>query len=159
MPPGQRDRFSFRKLRITLPEVDGMLAKCPSLARLTPIMEMTSPIQYKKVTKPLVTVQAIRPAWHDIEDRSVIQGRPLSSIDEEQRLQVCLINDKAIGELELDTNCVGQNILLGGRSFKIVGVVETKSVSPMFGGDETKSEVYIPFATGLMLRPEPGARL
>ena len=61
----------------------------------------------------------------------------------------------AIGELKLDTNCVGQPVLIGGRKFVIVGVVETKSVSPMFGGDEARSEVFIPFRTGLMLRPEP----
>ena len=100
-------------------------------------------------------VQAVRPAWNDIESRAILQGRPLSTIDEDERLSVCLINDKAIGELGLPTEPCGQRILLGGRAFTIVGVVETKAVSPMFGGDEAKSEVYIPFNTGMMLRAEP----
>jgi putative ABC transport system permease protein len=155
MPQGQRDRYNWRQLRITQREVDGMLDKCPSLQRLTPIVEMSTSISYGKITKPIATVQAVRPAWQQIEDRDILQGRPLSSIDEEQRLQVCLINDKAIEELELDTNCVGTRIEVGGRSFTIVGVAETKSVSPAFGGDESKSEVYIPFATALTIRSEP----
>ncbi len=155
MPEGQRDRYNWRQLRIQMKEVDGMLERCPSLARLTPIMELSTSAQSKDVYKPVVSVQAVRPSWHDIEDRSVLQGRQLSSLDEEQRRQVCIINDKAIGELKLDINCVGQSVLIGGRKFVVIGVVETKTVSPMFGGDEARSEFFIPFRTGLMLRPEP----
>jgi putative ABC transport system permease protein len=153
-PREQREKYSWRTVRLKLPEVDGMLDKCPSLARLTPIMEMGMSVQYGEVVKS-APVQAVRPAWNEIEGRVVLQGRPLSRIDEEERLSVCLINDKAIGELGLPTEPCGQRILLGGRAFWIVGVVETKTVSPMFGGDEAKSEVYIPFNTGLMLRSEP----
>jgi putative ABC transport system permease protein len=155
MPPGQRERYNFRQLRVSTKEADGMLDRCPSLARLTPVMEMATSLEYGKVSKPIASVQAVRPVWLEIESRSVLQGRPFSRIDEEQRLQVCMINDKAIGELGLDTNCVGQRVLLGGRAFTIVGVVETKAVSPMFGGDESRSEVYIPFRTGEKLRNEP----
>ncbi|GMV25930.1 MAG: multidrug ABC transporter substrate-binding protein [Phycisphaerae bacterium] len=155
MPDGMRDRYSWRQIRLSLNEVNGMLDRCPSLARLTPVMEMSTSGQVGDIFKQVVSVQAVRPAWHQIEERSVLQGRELSTIDDEQRQPVCIINDKAIAEFQLDTNCVGQTILLGGRAFKIVGVVETKTVSPMFGGDEARSEVFIPFQTGLMLRPEP----
>ncbi|MBL8764146.1 MAG: ABC transporter permease [Phycisphaerae bacterium] len=155
MPPGQRDRFSWRQIRMTTREVDGIMERSPSLASLTPVMEMSTSVQFGQVIKSVVSVQAVRPSWHEIEERSVLQGRPLSNIDEEQRLQVCLVNDKAIGEFGLDSSCVGQRILVGGRAFTIVGVIETKTVSPMFGGDEAKSEVFIPFRTGEMLRPEP----
>jgi putative ABC transport system permease protein len=149
-----RDRFSWRQIRLNTREVDGMLDKCPSLLRLTPIMEMGMTVQYGEELKS-APVQAVRPIWAEIESRAILQGRPLSSIDEEDRLAVCLINDKAIGELGLPNEPMGQRILLGGRAFTIVGVVETKAVSPMFGGNEAKSEVYIPFNTGLTLRSEP----
>jgi putative ABC transport system permease protein len=155
MPPGQRDRYSWRQLRITVPEAEGMLERCPSLIRLTPIVEMSTSVSHGDVTKSVATVQGVNSSWHLIEDRDIVQGRPFNSIDDEQRLQVCLVNDKAIEELDLDANCVGQRIDVGGRSFTIVGVVETKTVSPMFGGTEAVSEVYIPFRTALTLRPEP----
>ena len=35
----------------------------------------------------------------------------------------------------------------------IVGVVETKDVSPMFGGGDARSEVYIPFEQAKKLNP------
>jgi putative ABC transport system permease protein len=132
-----------------------MLANAPSLQRLTPIMEMSTSVQFGTTYKDMVAVQAVRPAWFDIEQREVLQGRPLTDLDEEQRLPVCVINDKAIGELGLDRNPTGQRILVGGRAFTIVGVIETKAVAAMFGGDEARSEVYMPFRTGQMLRSEP----
>ena len=132
-----------------------MLDKCPSLARLTPVMDMSMSVQFRDVVKQSASVQAIRPAWGEIEQREILQGRPFSSIDEEERLPVCIVNDKAIDELGLNKEPIGQRVLLSGRAFSIVGVVETKQVSPMFGGDETRSEIFIPFRTGEMLRAEP----
>jgi putative ABC transport system permease protein len=154
-PPNARDRYSWRQVRMSVQEVDGIRNSAPSLAAITPIMEMSTSVQFGQIYKDVVSVQAVRPSWHEIEQRFAIQGRQLSEIDEEQRLSVCIINDKAIGELGLDRNPIGQRILVGGRAFTIVGVVETKTVSPMFGGDEVRSEVYIPFRTGQMLRSEP----
>ncbi|MFZ4575147.1 MAG: ABC transporter permease, partial [Phycisphaerales bacterium] len=90
-----------------------------------------------------------------IEERSVIQGRALNSIDEEEARQVCLVNDKGIQELALPAEPSGTTILVDGRRFLIVGVVETKQVSPMFGGDEAQTEIFIPFKTGENMRPEP----
>ncbi len=155
MPQGQRERYSWRQLRISTREVNGMLDKCPSLARLSPIMDMSMSLQFGDVYKQSAPVQAIRPEWSEIESRAILQGRPFSRIDEDEKLPVCIVNDKAIGELGLNQEPMGQRVLLGGRAFTIVGVVETKAVSPMFGGDEVRSEIYIPFRTGEMLRSEP----
>jgi hypothetical protein len=76
MPQGQRERYSWRQLRINTREVDGMLDKCPSLARLTPIMDMSMSLQFKDVYKQAAPVQAIRPVWNEIESRAILQGRP-----------------------------------------------------------------------------------
>jgi putative ABC transport system permease protein len=155
MPQNQRERWSFRRLRITTPQADGIMANCPSIKSLTPIMQMNPTIQYKDKIKQAVLVQGIRPAWHEIEQRFVTFGRTFSQIDEDERRQVCLINDKGVEELGMDADPTGQFLLLDGRRFLIVGVVETKQVAPMFGGDEAQTEIYIPFRTGEMMRPEP----
>ncbi len=154
-PQQQRDRYNWRQIRLTTKEIDGIMPAAPSLLRMTPIIEMSGEVQFGKTIKQAVSVQGVRPSWHDIEDRAILQGRPLTQLDEEERRYVCVINDKAIGEFGLDTNCVGQTILVSGRRYMIIGVVETKSVSPMFGGDEARSEVYIPFRTAEMLRTFP----
>ena len=58
---------------------------------------------------------------------------------------MCLVNDKAIDELKLPTDPTGEHILVGGRRFKIVGVVETVQAN-IFGRGTASSEVYIPFS-------------
>ncbi len=154
MPREQVGRFSWRQIRMSTFEAEGMMKACPSLKRLTPIKSFTVPVQYGDRTEPTVNIQGIWPTWHDIENRSVISGRPFLPIDEENRHQVCVVNDKAIEELSLPTEPVGESLLINGSKFLIVGVVETKAVSPMFGGGEARSEVYIPFKTADMMRPD-----
>ena len=113
-------------------------------------------VQFGDTNKPFVPVRGIRPVWHDIEQRFVTEGRTFTSIDEESRRNVCLVNDKAIEEFALPKDPSGQVILVDKRRFVIVGVVETKQVSPMFGGDEAKSEVFVPFSLADSMRPDRG---
>ncbi len=155
-PREARSRYSWRKVRMVAKEADAMLANCPSLDRLTPILEFTADAQFGDQRKPFVRVQGIRPVWHDIEQRFVTAGRPFSNIDLEAVRNVCMVNDKAIEELNLPSGGPGNYILVGGRRFLVVGVVETKMVSPMFGANDAQSEVYIPFNTASVMRPEQG---
>ena len=155
MPDQRRDRYTWRQIRINTRQADGLLAAAPSLARISPVMTLTATVQAGDRVKDLVTVTGIRPDWHEIESRSVTIGRPFTKTDEEEKLQVCLINDRGVAELNLNSDPTGTVILVAGRRFKIVGVVETKSVSPMFGGGEAQTEIYIPFSVGEMMRPEP----
>ncbi|QOI99923.1 MAG: ABC transporter permease [Phycisphaeraceae bacterium] len=155
MPPGQRDRFSWRQVRLTPEQVEGIMPNAPSLLRLSPVMEMNGDVRFGERTLEAVTVQGIRPEWHEIEQRFVTVGRPFMAGDEESRLNVCLINDKGLEELSLDADPTGEVLLVGGRRFTVVGVVETKSVSPMFGGGEARTEIYVPYATALTMRPVP----
>jgi putative ABC transport system permease protein len=156
MPREAPGRYTWRQIRMNVREADGILANCPSLAELTPVLMMGADVQFGDRVEHNVSIQGIRPSWHAIEARSIMQGRTLSSIDENERRQVCYVNDKAIAELQLDANPVGQYILADKRRFLIVGVVETKAVSPMFGGGEAQTEIYIPFATALSIKPDAG---
>ncbi len=155
MPPDRRDAYSFRRIRLTTRQIDSLMAVSPSLAAITPVMQLNPAIQAGDRVLAVGVVQGVRPSWHEIEERSVIQGRALMNIDEEEARQVCLVNDKAIEELSLPAEPSGTTILVDGRRFLIVGVVETKQVSPMFGGDEAQTEIFIPFRTGESMRPEP----
>lgn len=155
MPPGQRDHYSWRQIRMTVEQIDALLPNSPSLSRITPVMNLNADLQAGDRFLPAATIQGVRPDWHEIEQRFVTVGRPLSNTDEEQRRQVCLVNDKGVQELALPEDPTGTYLLLQKRRFLIVGVVETKQVSPMFGGDEAQTEIFIPFRTGEAMREFP----
>jgi putative ABC transport system permease protein len=144
------DRVRFR------PEIfDGMLEHCPSVARFTRICDYGASISKGRKSEPMVEITGIEPAWHQIESREVIMGRPFSLIDNTQARPVCIINDKVQDKLELGRDPVGDWIMIGQRRFTIVGVIKARAESSMFGGGFSDSEVFIPFTTA-RTRPRMG---
>ena len=146
-----RNMYPWREIRLKVPELEALSENCPSIRQLTPITNEGANIQFRERIREGVNITGIWPAWHEIENRSVIMGRQFSFSDEEGAHQVCLVNDEAIKELDLDADPTGQFILLNGRRFLIVGVVETVQAS-MFGPQTTSSEVFIPFRTMVKLK-------
>jgi len=104
-------------------------------------------IRYRERTVENVTIVGVEPSWHQIENRSVTLGRPISVIDNDHARQVCLISATLRDKLRLDRDCVGQAIYIGPRLFQIVGLVENRIESSMFGGFSEPMEVYTPFHT------------
>ncbi|MBX3358362.1 MAG: ABC transporter permease [Phycisphaeraceae bacterium] len=154
MPRSKRGRgIPWWKSELVMAEVDAIVKHTTTIDKFTPLFFGSYDLAYNDQLLKSIQVTGIWPQWHDIESRYVTQGRRFTSIDEEQRLSVCLVNDKAIELLTLDREPVGESILIGGRRFKVVGVVETKTISPMFGGGEAEAEVYIPLSMAMSLNP------
>ncbi|UCD75718.1 MAG: ABC transporter permease [Phycisphaerales bacterium] len=146
-----RNMYPWREIRLKIPELQALNENCPSIRQLTPITNEGANLQFRDRIREGVNITGIWPAWHEIENRSVIMGRQFTLSDEEGAHQVCLVNDEAIKELGLDADPSGQHILLNGRRFLIVGVVETLQAS-IFGPQTTSSEVFIPFSTMVKLK-------
>jgi putative ABC transport system permease protein len=143
-----RNAFPWREIRLKQSELEALAENCPSIRRMTPNTDFGAVIQYRDEVRQGVTIKGIWPAWHKIENRSVIMGRPFTPSDEEGAHQVCLVNEAAVQELDLPRNPSGTHFLINGRRFLIVGVVETLEAS-MFGPATTSSEVFIPFSTAV----------
>ena len=147
VPQDQRNKISWRDVQLTEDEVDALVERAPSITKINPHWYGRYDIGYGPTVINSVSVVGIWPEWHDIENRFVVQGRLISRLDNDQRLQVCVINEKAVEELDMPTEPAGAFIHIGGRRFKVVGLLEEKELGPMFGGGETQAEVYIPFST------------
>ena len=137
-------------------ELNAIAEHCPSIRQLTPITGLGANVEAGDEKISSIGVSGIWPAWHEIENRELMQGRPFNKIDEDNARQVCLVNDKAIEKLRLDKDPINTNILLNGRRFLIVGVVEDKKqgmIQADFGAGGTEVEVFIPFATAVKMQP------
>lgn len=154
VPPSKQDKITWREVQLKLNEVEAIRDNCPSIARITPTWRCNVEVRYGDRVQPTVRALGIWPSWHEIESRSVIKGREFSTLDEEQRRYVCLINERAIEELSLDADPVGEYLFVGGRRFLVIGLVETKTMSGMFGGGEARMELYMPFSTARKLNPD-----
>ncbi len=154
VPRDQRGQINWREVALTLGELDAIVLHSPSVTALNPFWSAGGRVEYGESTIDNSRVTGIMQSWHDIENRHVTEGRPFNSVDNEQRRNALLINEKAIEELNLPTNPVGEYVLLAGRRFRIVGVVETLDLSEMFGGGESRAEFFVPFGTAVVLNPQ-----
>jgi putative ABC transport system permease protein len=156
-PSGQpRNLYPWERIRLTLDEVQLMNEHCPSLRSLTPQTSLGTTVRTTAWQGETInaTVTGIWPSWHEIENRSVIAGRPFTQIDEENARRVCLINENAIRELRLDADPTGEYLLINDNRFLIVGVVETREPS-IFEMGVASIELLIPFSTAARMQPQP----
>lgn len=144
---------NWRDVQLKMPEIVAIRENCPDITSITPEMWGSYPAEYGERKIESVPATGIWPAWHDIVGRQVIDGRQFNGVDENERRLVCLINDKAIEEFDLPREPVGEFIRLAGRRFMIIGVVETVQLN-LFGGGDSETEIFIPFATAQMLNPD-----
>lgn len=149
------NRYSPQQIQLKLREARMLERNCPSISRLTPVKSFVAQVQFGDRVEQNVRITGMDEDWHLIEGRTIIAGRPFSRIDEQEQRAVCIVNDKAVEELGLDKEPATQTILVGGRKFLVVGVVETKTLPAIFGGGEPLSEVYIPFSAANAMKPEP----
>ena len=155
LPDSMVTRTTWREVQLKEREINAIVDNCPSIEKITPMLFGGYALEFGKKKVDGASVIGIWPAWHDIEGRQVTMGRPFSSIDEQEKQLVCLVNDQAITELDLPRDPTAEEtfLLIGGRRFMIVGVVETIQLAGMFGGGDTSSEVFIPFSTARLLNP------
>ena len=146
-PDNLRDKITWSQVKIKESEADLLREHATTLERVTMLANESVTVRYKDQRKIGVRVTGIEPDWHEIEQRFVTNGRPFTITDDESQLPVCLVNDMAIDELRLESGGVGEILLLNDRRFEIVGVVETKEMSGMFGGDDARTELFVPFST------------
>lgn len=130
---------------------DGMLAHCPSVQGFTRMTSLSLTVGYGDRREEAVQVVGIEQDWHKLENRFVTVGRPFTLVDTEQSRPVCLINPKLQDKLALDRDPTGQQILVGGRQYMVVGVVEPRVESSMFQMGVSENEVFVPFSTAWQL--------
>jgi putative ABC transport system permease protein len=161
MPDWSRARVARRwvDLSIRPRELEGLLENCPSVEAYTRIISESDVVHYGTKSEDDVDVTGIDPSWHDIENRKVTIGRTFSHVDNEQARAVCLVTDKAVQSFGMARDPTGQTVLIGDRRYRIVGVVESRTDSGMFGRRMSSSELFVPFTTLSQLYREPRIRV
>ncbi len=154
LPPGMRAKLSWRDVQLTEAEVAAIRERVSTLEHFVPMFMGGYPVQFEQQTIDGVQVVGIEPEWHDVENREIIAGRRFAPVDLRESRNVCVVNEAAIDELNLPRDPAGTFILLSGRRFLVVGLVETLDRSAMFGGGDTRTEIYIPFTTAAALNPD-----
>lgn len=141
----RRKEFSEHVIKFKPKEFDDLLSHCPSVEKFSLEGWSSQQVRCGEYVVDGGSIRGIKPAWFDISNRTVLDGRQLSIIDEEQSSQVCVIDEEMRDELHLNKDCTGQRIYIAGRSFTVVGIIEPSK--NLFGGGQQEKTAYIPFNT------------
>ena len=141
---------SYWTIRFLPEHFEGLLEHCPSIECFSRIAQIGGrTVRYGEKSIENVSITAVEPDYHKIDNRPIELGRPLSYIDNEQVRQVCLVDIKLRDDLHLDMDCIGETILIGYHKFVIVGVIEYQP--DMMNMNMGSYEILIPFKTAYKL--------
>jgi len=98
--------------------------------------------------KEEVSISGITENYSDFSELNLLNGRGILNIDNEYRLNVCVIGNSVAVNLFGNTDVIGSQIRLEGKDYLIVGVLEEQGESMMGSTDST---VYIPFTNAQRL--------
>jgi putative ABC transport system permease protein len=143
---GPKRNASWQMIAFRPEQFERLLAECPSIKMFTRVAWSQRKVQSGDRTVDQVSIIGIDPSWHEIENRFVTDGRPFSTIDDQQGRPVCLINPQVRDKLHLDRDCVGQTILIGGHRYSIVGIVEPRPETAFLPTGESGLEILVPFS-------------
>jgi putative ABC transport system permease protein len=131
------------QVRLTLDDVDRLMATVPGLVRVSPAM-------FKQVNvasdEHMYSWQlnAYRPDIDTILKLDVATGRFFTEEDDQNRAHVAVLGSEAKTKLFGGRYPIGQRIRLNDIGFTVIGVLEPKMQE---GNDDVNRQVYIPFNT------------
>lgn len=96
-------------------------------------------------------LQAVTANLEKINSVLLREGRFISEIDDDHRRDVMVIGVNVVDALFANrSRIIGTRIMMGGRPYEIIGVLEKRKGS-FFGENEEDNAVYIPYRTGVKL--------
>ncbi len=109
--------------------------------------------RHSKKTNPNSEVIAIDENYLNNEGYNLIKGRGFSSQELIRGLNVALIGEEIVETLFGEENPLNEEILVLGKYFKVIGVIE--STGGVFGGSGTNRNILIPLVASLPFLNEP----
>ena len=95
-----------------------------------------------------VTINGITESYDAVQGLDLERGRIISNLDNEHRLNVCIVGHSVARDLFGNTDILDETIRLSGRDYRIVGVLE-EAQETMFGS--VNSAVFLPFTNAQRL--------
>lgn len=149
------DESWFAKYGLTLDDLDLIRdtlmraedGATPVVTAVVPTRIMLEDVQAGATTSD-INVVATTPEFTDVMNHPVKSGRFLCEVDESATAAVCVLGADAARELFPLANAVGQVVEIGGRHFRVVGVMERRGATGSTGIlSNPDNTAWIPFAS------------
>ena len=118
------DRRDEAAVRAALPEAEAIAL---TSGFPTPVTDVV----WRNQSLGGIAVTGVTPEYQIVQDYRFDSGRPISSLDLEQRRAVAVIGHDVADKLFPSVDPVGQDVRLGGEHFEVIGVVAAKGSAPL----------------------------
>ena len=123
---------------------------CPGIRRVSALVKPPDVLLQYGRDELKVPIEGGSAEYHAIRNFPVETGRPFSVVDVEQGHHVCILGQEVLRKLNLDDGIVGQPVLLAGRRFRVIGILEEKG---SFLGNSQDNIVLVPYTMALKMYP------
>ncbi len=119
------DRSWIARYGLTREDLKMLAANVPEIEAIVPMRIMLEDVRAGLETAD-INVVATTPNYSWVMDHSVREGRFLSQVDNARSQAVCVLGAKAAQQLFPLASAIDQVVQIGGRHFRVVGVLERK---------------------------------
>ena len=131
------------ELRLTLEDLDLLVANIPQIMHITPEVGKDANFQYENRTYTF-NVTGNYPNVISVRALSVGQGRFYNLQDETQRAHVVVLGSEAKDKLFSGRNALHERVRIDGLSFEVIGVLAPKMQA---GNSDINKVSFVPFTT------------
>jgi putative ABC transport system permease protein len=118
------------------------------------VWQIDRTLTYKGLTYKQGQLNGVSPNIAKATNISISEGRFLNEIDDQHRREVMVIGESVAEALFPKQNTVvGTKVLLDGKEFEVIGVLEKRKNS-VFGESEEDNAIYIPIRTAKKISPK-----
>ena len=131
------------------PEDLGTITTLDSVDGLVPNVTLNGRVSYNRKTETNIRVSGKNAYYFQINPDLIIQGRPLSFIDDDNSTYACVISQNIVDTFFFGINPIGESIYISGIPFTVVGRYEEDSgggVAAIFSGNP---DILIPYTTAM----------
>ena len=120
------------------------LRKIENVKGLSPTISGKSSIMANKITKANINVEGKNEVYFKVDENLIKNGRGFNILDLEANTRVATIGKEISDDLFLGIDPIGEDILINGFTFKVVGVLDSSSAFSFGSSNET---ILIPYTT------------
>lgn len=158
---GRRSREERMRKPLTFEDAEA-LKELPTVKTAVPFLDVSSDRWGQKIlvtgengkTSSSVRLTGTTPEIQDTTTEVLLEGRWFTQSENETKADVALIGQAVKDAYFPFKNPIGENIEIGGRVFRIIGLLEKRE--ELFGGDgsnDSSNTIYMPMGAGLRLKP------
>jgi putative ABC transport system permease protein len=154
---GPRDRSERSRKPLTIEDGEAIRTQAEAVEDVASqlfVWQIDRTLTYKGLTYKEGDLSGVSPNFAKATNISILEGRFLNEIDDQHRREVMVIG---LGVAEAlfprQSNVVGLKVLMRGKEFEIIGVLE-KRKNGVFGESEEDNAIFIPIRTAKKMSPQ-----